>query len=52
MRKIRTRLGIFGLVVCVLGILIWARLLLVARPPRVAIAGPTPAVEPERGANR
>lgn len=52
MRKIRTRLGIFGLVVCVLGILIWARLLLVAQPPRVAIAGPTPAVEAERGGNR
>jgi hypothetical protein len=41
-RGIRIKVGVFGLAVCALGMLIWARLMLVARPPRVAMAEPTP----------
>jgi hypothetical protein len=45
-RGIRIKVGVFGLAVCALGMLIWARLMLVARPPRVAMAEPTPAQIP------
>lgn len=46
-RSYRIRVGLYGVAVCALGMLIWARLMLVARPPRVAIAHPVPTqVEP------
>jgi len=40
----RLSFTMFGAVVCAFGILLWSRLLLVTKPPRVAMAEPTPAL--------
>jgi hypothetical protein len=45
-RSRRLRFTGFGLVVCAFGILIWSRLLLVTKPPRVAMAEPPVAQGP------
>jgi hypothetical protein len=37
---VRARMGLYGVLVLALGVLLWSRLLLVTRPPRVAIAEP------------
>jgi hypothetical protein len=39
-RKVQARLGLYGVLVLALGVLLWSRLLLVTRPPRVAMAEP------------
>jgi hypothetical protein len=44
--RLKLRIGLFGAVVCAFGFLLWSRLLLVTRPPRVAMAH-EPVAQPE-----
>jgi hypothetical protein len=50
MKNLRFKPGIsmFACAACALGLLLWARLLLVSSPPRIATAEPAPAVQEPR----
>lgn len=41
--RLKPGMSLFACAACALGLLLWARLLLVSHPPRVATADPVPA---------
>ena len=40
-------MSLFACAACALGLLLWARLLLVSSPPRIATAEPVPVMQPK-----
>lgn len=49
--RLKPGMSLFACAACALGLLLWARLLLVSHPPRVATADPVPAANADGDAD-